>query len=85
MSDVKGDSLENAVIKANEVADSTLEEISKLRLALEGVLRPQEAKDTASEPQVSNAVPVIAEVEKAHNTMLEARYIIRDILDRLAL
>lgn len=85
MSDVKGDGVENSVIKINEISNSTLEELTKLREALEGVLHPQEAKDTASEPMPGNQVKMVAEIERSYNTMIEARYIVRDILDRLAL
>lgn len=84
-SEVKGDSVENSVIKIGELTDSTLEEVTKLKDRLESVLNPQDAKSEASDPKEPHGVKVINDLESAYDTLLDVRYNIRDLTDRLAL
>lgn len=84
-SEVKGESVENSVIKINEIADSTLEEATRLREGLKSILNPSTAKEAGTDKKQEHGVKVIADLETAYDALLDARYIIRDIMDRLAL
>ncbi len=84
--EVKTSGVENSVIGVREIADSMLEEAVKLRGALEPILTPtSDAKTTSNEKKQPHAVKVVADLETCADVLREARYIVRDILDRLAL
>jgi hypothetical protein len=84
--EVKTSGVENSVIGVREIADSSLEEASKLRSALEHILAPTGENVTSSdEKKQPHAVKVVSDLEECIDVMREARYIIRDIMDRLAL
>jgi hypothetical protein len=83
--EVKTSGVENSVIGVREIADSALDEAIKLRAALEVVLVPSEPQKTANEKKQPHAVKVVADLDACADVMREARYIYRDIMDRLAL
>ena len=82
---VKGDSVTNSVIKIYELAGGIFEEIVALSESRGPILCRQDEKSVATEGNTPHSVTVIRNVEAVYQTLLEVRYVVRDISDRLAL
>lgn len=78
-------SITESVDKTSKMADSLLEEIFQLRSELDVVLSAAETRDNAVSAEQPYSVQLLGDTEKIYQTLIEARYMIREISDRLSL
>ena len=82
---VQTESVRNSMTGTRELVDSTLDDITRLRIELDSVLRPQESQDVQETGHPPFSVEIINDVEQTNEIIREIRYVIREVIDRLAL